>query len=134
MKISWAYMAKSKIIGAEGLTADQIRFELQRGGRFVLFQYCVSVIFVTFKRPSPIYFIRAGENPLGKSIGFTLLTLVAGWWGIPWGPIYSVQSIYNNLSGGKDVTKDIAAALTSPAKPPAARPATAAKPLEKTLV
>jgi hypothetical protein len=127
-------MAKTKIIGVEGLSPDQIRFELQRGGRFVLFQYCVSVIFVTFKRPSPVYFIRAGESPLGKSIGFTLLTLVAGWWGIPWGPIYSVQSIYNNLSGGKDLTKEIAATLNPHPKPPAARPATAAKPLEKTLV
>ena len=127
-------MAKTKIIGVEGLTADQIRFELQRGGRFILFQYCVSVIFVTFKRPSPVYFIRAGENPLGKGMGFTLLTLVAGWWGIPWGPIYSVQSIYSNLSGGRDVTKEIAATLNSPPKPPAARPAATAKPLEKTLV
>jgi hypothetical protein len=127
-------MAKTKIIGVEGLTADQIRFELQRGGRFILFQYCVSVIFVTFKRPSPVYFIRAGESPLGKSLSFTLLTLVAGWWGIPWGPIYSVQSIYSNLSGGKDVTKDIAATLNSPPKPAPARPATVAKPLEKTLV
>jgi hypothetical protein len=127
-------MAKTKIIGVEGLSADLIRFEVQRGGRFVLFQYCVSVIFVAFKRPSPVYFIRAGENPLGKGMGFTLLTLVAGWWGFPWGPIYSVQSIHNNLSGGKDVTKDIVATLSSPTKPAATRPATAAKPLEKTLV
>jgi hypothetical protein len=134
MKVPYTYMAKTKIIGVEGLSADLIRFEVQRGGRFVLFQYCVSVIFVTFKRPSPVYFIRAGENPLGKGMGFTLLTLVAGWWGFPWGPIYSVQSIYNNLSGGKDVTKDIVATLSSPTKPAATRPATAAKPLEKTLV
>jgi len=70
---------------------------------------------------------------LGKGMGFTLLTLVAGWWGFPWGPIYSVQSIYSNLSGGKDVTKEIAATLSSPTKPPVARPTTAAKPLEKTL-
>jgi hypothetical protein len=122
-------MANNKIQGINGMSNEQVRFELERGGRFVLFQYCVSVLVVTFKRPSPIYFIRAGESAVGKGIGFTLLTLVAGWWGIPWGPIYSVQSIYRNLSGGKDITKEIAAALASPTTPVAARPATPAKPL-----
>jgi hypothetical protein len=117
-------MANNKIQGIDGMSNEQVRFELDRGGRFILFQYCVSVLVVTFKRPSPIYFIRAGESAVGKGIGFTLLTLVAGWWGIPWGPIYSVQSIYRNLSGGKDVTKEIAAALASPTTPVAARPAT----------
>ena len=122
-------MATNKIQGIDGMSKEQVRFELERGGRFVLFQYCVSVIVVTFKRPSPIYFIRAGESAVGKGFGFTLLTLVAGWWGIPWGPIYSVQSIYRNLSGGKDVTKEIAAALASPTTAVAARPVTAARPL-----
>lgn len=122
-------MANTKISGIEGMSADQLRFELERGGRFVLFQYCVSLLVITFKRQSPIYFIRAGENPFGKGIGFTLLTLVAGWWGIPWGPIYSVQSIYLNFSGGKDVTKEIAVALKSPTAPVAARPMATPKPI-----
>jgi hypothetical protein len=122
-------MANTKISGIEGMSTGQVRFELDRGGRFVLFQYCVSLLVVTFKRPSPIYFIRAGESAFGKSIGFTLLTLVAGWWGIPWGPIYSVQSIYRNLSGGKDITKEMAVGFKSPATPVAAQPIAAAKPL-----
>jgi hypothetical protein len=122
-------MPTAKIRGVEGMSVDQVRFELERGGRFVVFQYCVSVIIVTFKRPSPIYFLRAGENPIGKGMGFTLLTLVAGWWGFHFGPIYSVQSIYRNLSGGKDVTMEVSAALVSPATPVAARPIATAKPL-----
>jgi hypothetical protein len=122
-------MPKSKIQGIEGLSSDQVRFELERGGRFVVFQYCVSVLVVTFKRSSPIYFIRSGESPVGKGIGFTLLTLVAGWWGFPWGPIYSAQSIYRNLSGGKDVTKEVSAALSSPPTPVAPRPIATARPL-----
>jgi hypothetical protein len=125
-------MANTKIIGIEGLSPDQVRFEVQRGGRFVVFQYCVSAILITFKRSSPIYFIRSGENPLGKAMGCILLTLLAGWWGIPWGPIWSAQSIYRNLSGGQDVTKEIAAALSSPATPAAARPFKPARPLSKT--
>jgi hypothetical protein len=114
-------MANAKIQGIEGLSKNQLQFELGRGGRFIQFQYCISAIVVTFKRSSPIYFVRAGENVVGKGTPFTLLTLVAGWWGIPWGPIFSVQAIYRNFSGGRDVTKEVAAALFPPA-PVAAKP------------
>jgi hypothetical protein len=31
-----------------------------------------------------------------------------GWWGIPWGPIRSVQSLWTNLKGGVDVTAEVA--------------------------
>jgi len=44
-------------------------------------------------------------------LGFTLLSLVLGWWGIPWGPIYTVQSLWVNAQGGRDVTREVAAAL-----------------------
>jgi hypothetical protein len=96
-----------KIQGIDGLSQSEIDFELQRGAKFVLFQYCVSVVVLTFKRPSDIYFIRSGENAVVKGLPFTLLSLVAGWWGIPWGPIYTIQSVYNNLGGGKDVTQQV---------------------------
>jgi hypothetical protein len=100
-----------KIIGIEGMTTDQLNFELQRGARFVIFQYAVSVVVMSFKRPSSIYFIRAGEKTIGKSIGFTLLTLIAGWGGIPWGPVYSVQALATNFKGGKDLTKEVVASF-----------------------
>lgn len=112
----------TKIRGTEGLSADQLNFELQRGGRFVVFQYTISVIILTFRRSSDIYFIRAGEKPVEKSIPFTLLTLVAGWWGIPWGPIFTVQALVNNFRGGKNVTKEVIAAFNKPAAAPAACP------------
>jgi len=67
-----------KIHGMEGMSADQINFELKHGGRFVIFQYAVSALVVSFRRPSDVHFIRAGENTASKSIGFTLLTLAAG--------------------------------------------------------
>jgi hypothetical protein len=109
-----------EIRGIEGLTADQINFELQRGGRFVIFQYAVSVLVMSFRRPSSVYFVRAGENTISKSIGFTLLTLVAGWWGIPWGPIYTIQSLTTNLRGGKNVTKQIVDAMNTRTPHPSA--------------
>jgi len=75
----------TKIQGIEGMKHSELEFELQRGAKFIIFQYCVSVILLTFRRPSDIYFIRQGENAVVKGLPFTLLSLVAGWWGIPWG-------------------------------------------------
>ncbi len=100
-----------KIHGIDGLTYEQLATELQQGGRFVIFQYCISVIVLTFKRPSDIYFVRGHQSAATKGLGFTLLSLVAGWWGIPWGPIFTVSSVATNLSGGKDVTREVVAAL-----------------------
>jgi hypothetical protein len=101
-----------KINGIEGLTNEQIQSQIDRGARFVCFQYCISIIVMTFKRPSDIYFVRVGESAAGKGLGFTVLSLVAGWWGIPWGPVYTVQSLWVNLSGGRDITNEVIASAT----------------------
>jgi hypothetical protein len=100
-----------RIQGIEGLSADQVRFEVQQGARFVFFQYCVSILILTFRRPSDVFFVRSGENAVVKGLPYTLLTLLVGWWGIPWGPIYTIGSLVTNLGGGKDVTEEILAGL-----------------------
>ncbi len=103
-----------KIVGLEGLSGQQVQLELERGARFVVFLYTISALIVTFKRSSDVHFVRAGEGTAARSLGYTLLTLLFGWWGIPWGPIYSFQSLYANLSGGKDVTREVLAAFAAP--------------------
>lgn len=102
-----------KIKNLEGLTTDQINRELAQGARFVIFQYTISIIVMTFRRSSDIYFIRAGENGTVKGLPYTFLTFVLGWWGIPWGPVYSIGSLVNNLSGGKNITKEVLASVNS---------------------
>jgi hypothetical protein len=102
-----------------GMSPNEIAFEIQRGGRFVVYQYCFSIIFMTFKRNAPVRFVRAGESASAKGLPFTLLTLVVGWWGIPWGFIYTPQVIYKNLKGGVDVTHYVLNQLQRPAPPPA---------------
>lgn len=98
----------------EGYSDKEISFELQNGAKFVIFQYCVSIIIMTFRRNSNIYFIKNGESTLKHSIRYTLMSLFFGWWGIPWGPIYTLGSIFNNLNGGKDVTAEIMKSLNNP--------------------
>jgi len=95
------------IIGIDGMSSEEIAAEVARGGHFVYFTWCVSIIIMTFKRSSDVHFIRTGESAAKRGLPYTLLTLVAGWWGIPWGPIYSLQCLGTNLSGGKDVTDQV---------------------------
>lgn len=99
------------IQGMDNMTVGQLQEELRRGGRFVVFEYCVSILVMTFKRSSDVYFIRAGEGTMGKSIGYTLLSLFLGWWGIPWGFIYTPMVLFTNLGGGKDVTEAVVSSL-----------------------
>lgn len=100
-----------KIQNLENLTIDQVNRELAQGAKFVIYPFTISIIVMTFRRSSDIYFIKAGESGLIKGLPFTFITFFLGWWGIPWGPIYSIGSLYSNLSGGKDVTKEVLASF-----------------------
>ncbi|MDL2144921.1 hypothetical protein QQY79_20525 [Flavobacterium tructae] len=96
-----------QIKNIEGLSVSQIRNMVQQGGKFVVFPYTVSFILMTLKRSSDIYFIKANENTFKYSYGFVFLNLIVGWWGIPWGPIYTIGSAYHHAVGGKDLTQAV---------------------------
>lgn len=113
--------AQMRIIGIEDLNDTQLQIELQRGGRFVVYQYCVSILILTFKRPSSIYFIRSGDSPVTRGLIFSLISFLFGWWGFPWGPIYTIGSFIKNFGGGQDVTPVIVASMKP--EPPAQQPA-----------
>jgi len=98
-----------KIHGAEGMSAFVIKDQLDRGAKFVVYQYCISLIFITYKRSSGIYFIKSDDNSFVQSLPWSLLTTITGWWGIPWGPINTIESLITNFGGGKNVTKQVLA-------------------------
>ena len=100
------------ISGMESLSNDQINFELQRGAKIVRYYYCISVLILTFRRTS-VHFVKEGESRLTKGLPFTLISLVAGWWGIPWGPIWTIQSLVVNFQGGKDITPEVLNAIAA---------------------
>ena len=101
----------AKINGIENMTGLELTTELAKGARFVVYEYAISLLVITFYRSSNITFVKADENAVVKGLGFTFLTLFLGWWGIPWGPIRSVQALITNFKGGKDVTDRVVAAL-----------------------
>ncbi len=96
-----------EIKNIDGLRVSQIRDMVQQGGKFVVFPYTVSFILMTLKRSSDIYFIKADENTFKYSYGYVFLNLIVGWWGIPWGPIYTIGSAYHHIVGGKDLTQAV---------------------------
>lgn len=96
-----------QIKGIEGLSGEELQRQLQQGARFVMFSWCVSLLVITFKRSSDVYFVRAGQSTLGLSLPYTLLSFFLGWWGFPWGFIYTPMAIIQNLGGGRDVTAEV---------------------------
>lgn len=63
------------------------------------YQIAVSFLIVTFKFPTRFYIVGHDATKVVVTV-CTLLSLVLGWWGIPWGPIYTVQVVTRNLRGG----------------------------------
>ena len=85
-----------KIRNIEGLSADNLQQEADAGARFVYFPYTISLLLITLKRTSDVYMIRAGESAAARGRRFTLISLFLGWWGIPYGPKYTIESIRTN--------------------------------------
>ncbi len=102
----------TKIIGFDEIhTGAHLQQELNAGAKFVTYQYVISILIMTFQRSSDIYFIRAEESRLTRGLVFSLISLLFGWWGIPWGFIYTPMALFTNFRGGKDVTAEVLAAL-----------------------
>ena len=99
------------IHGIDNLSPEQLETELQAGGRFVFYEYCISLIFISLRQPTDVYFLRAGEWGVFRALGYTTLSLLLGWWGIPWGVIYTPLTVITNLSGGRNVTPEVYALL-----------------------
>lgn len=93
--------------GIRGMSEDYLKSQILLGGRFVCYLYCISGVYFTNKLESKPYFIRAGQSRFFKGLPFTLLTLIAGWWAIPFGPVYTIECLAKNFSGGEDVTASV---------------------------
>lgn len=100
--------------GTGGLTLAGVEQEVLRGGRFVLYSYNFSFVVLSFKRASSIYFLRSGSDGAGKAFGYSLISLLLGPWGIPWGLFWTPVCIVSNLRGGKDITAFLLEGLLGP--------------------
>ncbi len=102
-----------RLRGMETLMPAELEAVLRSGARFVFFEYCISLVFVTLRRPSSIVLLRRGERGLIRGLPYTVLSLLLGWWGLPWGLIYTPLALFTNLRGGRDVTAEVHTFLQS---------------------
>lgn len=102
-----------KIKGIDGMMIKDVQDEVMSGGKFVIYSYCISIIVMTFRRGSDIYFIKSNESAVAKGLVWSLISMLFGWWGIPWGFIYTPAALFTNFSGGKDVTEQVMAFIYS---------------------
>lgn len=77
------------------------------GGRFVVYEYCISLIAWTLRRPSAVWYLRPGEVGIVRGLPYSLISLLLGWWGLPWGMIYTPLTLLTNCAGGHDLTADV---------------------------
>ncbi|MBI4197752.1 MAG: hypothetical protein HY533_01415 [Chloroflexi bacterium] len=75
------------------------------------YQAALSFVLITVKIPSGFYVVGQ-DSSRAIALVFTILCLTLGWWGIPWGPIYTIQAVIRNVKGGdKQKVADVLVAM-----------------------
>ncbi len=59
----------------------------------VQYQWCISIIVMTFVRVTSF---KIQDRDSSSAVMSNLLTIFGGWWGVPWGPIRSIQCLAGN--------------------------------------
>lgn len=67
------------------------------------YECCYSVIFFTSKNRSP-FLLMGSSQQKRTAVIYTILTLLFGWWGIPWGFLWPPAIIASNICGGLKLT------------------------------
>jgi hypothetical protein len=99
-----------RVIGLGSRDLAAVESEVQAGARFVTFRYCCSAILITHVGESEVYYLRPGQWAAWRGLKYSLLTLIAGWWAFPHGPIHTALTVAHNTAGGQDVTAALMAA------------------------
>ena len=66
--------------------------------RYVIFWYVVSLLLVTSRRTMQGVFCPSCAPK--KAFQASAITWLLGWWGFPWGPIWTIGALYRNLLNG----------------------------------
>ena len=68
--------------------------------RVVQFEYCISLVLVTIIGKSEPIHLTPRQFTFWRSIPYQLITLLTGWWGLPWGPLLTIRTFFRNLFSG----------------------------------
>ncbi|HNX63832.1 MAG TPA: hypothetical protein PKI60_01420 [Oscillospiraceae bacterium] len=87
-----------QINGREILSGATLEFEgvkYSAETELVQYQWCMSIFVMTFVRVTS-FKIRGCDS--GDAVISNLITALGGWWGIPWGPIRTIQCFVGNCN------------------------------------
>jgi hypothetical protein len=110
--------------GTRPLFVEELRTRLESGARCVRFEFCFSLVLVTIRRQSPVYLTHSWQERYLRGLGFSLLALLLGPWGVPWGLFWTPWAVWVNATGGMDCTREVLTWLDTPRPvPPVAQQA-----------
>jgi len=100
------------IMNADHLPSPElIQSRLSEGWRCVRFEFCVSFGIASVRRQSRVYLTETWQERYLYGMGYNALALLLGPWGVPWGVVWTARALWTNLTGGVDVTDELAAHL-----------------------
>jgi hypothetical protein len=99
---------------ALGLEPAQVLARLDAGDRCVRYEWCWSALLATLRRQSRVHITNSRRARCFRGVGYNLLNLLVGPWGVPWGLAWTVRAVWINLLGGIDVTDEVRRILTDP--------------------
>ena len=94
------FLAENAQALMDGSSRDFEGYTYKRDTKLIQYQFAVSVISLSMTRGTSF---RPSEDKTWLLIACTLISALGGWWGIPWGPYYTVLSFINN-GKAKEVT------------------------------
>lgn len=89
-------------------TRDELRRALMAGTRCVRYEYAVSCLAFTLLFRSKVHLVRSADGIYGRGILYMLASVLLGPWALPWGPLATLHALWENYTGGHDVTDEIA--------------------------
>lgn len=102
------------LVGTRPLFAEELRTRVALGARCVRFEFCFSLLLFTVRRQSPVHLTTSWQQRYVRGLWYSLLALLLGPWGVPWGVLWTPWAIWVNTTGGADCTAEVLAALDSP--------------------
>lgn len=78
--------------------------EITPASKLVRYTFVVSLAVITHRSESRYYFEDMEKSKASMAKLFsTLGTLLFGWWGLPWGPIWTIKAVIDNMADSDEI-------------------------------
>jgi hypothetical protein len=90
--------------------AEKLCSQRPLAARYVRFEMWLSFVVVTVRRQSPVYLTHSWRQRFVLGCRYSVVSLLLGPWGIPWGLLGTIWALWVNTTGGIDCTAEVLAA------------------------